>query len=204
MIARSPILEAGAAGANEELEANGPFVDSCVTDRTAAWDKIAILFQTHESWTHAKPARRTRNGRLGYFNVFNHYLGPNNVDHMASKAERRLRDVSYHGEKRNWNFEKHVTVHKEQHFILQNLEEHGYNGIDDRSKVRYLIDGIKTSKLDTIKATILSSAVFRTDFDGCVTLYKDFIKQSDGHLELKVAAVETGGKSKEGSDMRAV
>ena len=45
---------------------------------------------------------------------------------MASKAERRLRDVNYHGEKRNWTFEKYVTVHKEQHHVLTNLEQHGY------------------------------------------------------------------------------
>lgn len=192
MIARAPILEAGAAGTLDDLEKNGPFVDTYMTDRTTAWDKLAVLFQNHASWTYAKPARRTRNGRLGFYGVFNHYLGPNNVDHMASKAERRLRDTAYHGEKRHWNFEKYVTVHKEQHHILHSLEEHGYKGIDDRSKVRYLNDGIKTTKLDTIKATILSSAEYRADFDGCVTLYKDFIKQSDGALELKVAALKTG------------
>ena len=118
---------------------------------------------------------------------------------MASKAERRLRDVNYHGEKRNWTFEKYVTVHKEQHHVLTNLEQHGYKGIDDRSKVRFLIDGIKTTRLDTVKATILSSDEYRADFDKCVTLYKDFIKQSDGQLELKIAAVHSGGEKWDGN-----
>ena len=49
-----------------------------------------------------------------------------------------------------------MTAHKEQHEILHSLEEHGYNGIDARSKVQYLYDGIENTKLDTIKATILS------------------------------------------------
>ena len=71
-----------------------------MTVRTAAWDKIAILFQNHEAWTYAKPVRLYRNGRLGYFGIYNHYLGPNNIDHMESKSERRLCDVSYHGEKK--------------------------------------------------------------------------------------------------------
>jgi hypothetical protein len=199
MIARAPILVPGTAGIIADLEVNGPFTESFMTDRTTAWDKIAVLFQNHEAWTYAKPARRTRNGRAGFFGVYNHFLGPNNVDHMASKAERRLRDVNYHGEKRNWTFEKYVTVHKEQHHVLTNLEQHGYKGIDDRSKVRFLIDGIKTTRLDTVKATILSSDEYRADFDKCVTLYKDFIKQSDGQLELKIAAVHFGGEKSDGS-----
>ena len=81
-------------------------------------------------------------------------------------------------------------VHKEQHHVLISLEEHGYKGIDERSKVRHLIEGIKSAKLDTIKATILSSSEYRNSFDGCVTLYKDFIKQSEGQLDMNVSLVK--------------
>jgi len=117
---------------------------------------------------------------------------------MASRAERKLRDSTYHGERRNWNFEKYVTTHKEQHHVLLSLETHGYQGVDERSKVRYLNDGIKTSRLDTVKATILSSSEYRSNFDICVTLYKDFIEQSDGQLDMKISAVRTGNhKSKQ-------
>ena len=77
------------AGAVAMFEQEGPFVDSCITDRGIAWDKLH------------------RNGRLGFFSVFNHYLGPNNVDHMATQAK--------------WNFEKYVMVHKEQHLIFTAL-----------------------------------------------------------------------------------
>ena len=199
MIARAPILEPTAAGVVAELEANGPFVDSYMTDRTMAWDKIANIFQAHQAWTYAKSARRSRNARKGYFGIYNHYLGPNNVDHMASKAERCLQATCYRGETKGWNFEKYVTLHKEQHHILEGLERHGYKGIDDRSKVRYLNDGIKTTKLDTIKAAILASTNRRSDFDGCVTLYKDFITQSGDHPDLKIAGLSTDdGSNKDG------
>ncbi len=66
--------------------------------------------------------------------------------------------------------EKYVTAHKEQHTILHNLEAHGYKGIDDWSKVRYVQDGIKIDKLDSVKTTILSSAKYCQSFDKCVTL----------------------------------
>eukprot|EP00804_Cyclotella_cryptica_P015125 CCRYP_000688-RA/>CCRYP_000688-RA protein AED:0.22 eAED:0.24 QI:0/0/0/0.8/1/1/5/0/1053 len=119
MIARAPILVPGTAGVIADLEVNGPFTESFMTDRTTAWDKIAVLFQNHEAWTYAKPARRTRNGRAGFFGVYNHFLGPNNVDHMASKAERRLRDVNYHGEKRNWTFENTRVMHMKLSLLFQ-------------------------------------------------------------------------------------
>ena len=61
-----------------------------------------------------------------------------------------------------------------------------------------MINGIKTTRLDTVKATILISNEYRADFVKCVTLYKDFIKQSDGQLELKVAAVHSGGEKLDG------
>ena len=110
-------------GATDELQLRDPFSDSFVTDMDVTWEKIPTFFQEHESWTYLKPVRKIRNGRMAFRAVYDHYLGPNNVDHIANITERWLSDVSYFGE-------KFVTVHKEQHYILISLEEHGYRGID--------------------------------------------------------------------------
>ena len=109
---------------------------------------------------------------------------------MANIAERQLRDVSYFGEKPNWTFKKVVTVHKEQYHVLISLEKHAYKGIDERSKVRHLIDGVKTAKLDTIKATILYISEYRISFENRVMFYEDFIKQSKGQLDMNVSSVK--------------
>ena len=109
---------------------------------------------------------------------------------MANIAERQLRDVSYFGEKRSWTFKKVVTVHKEQYHVLISLEKHAYKGIDERSKVRHLIDGAKTAKLDTIKATILCISEYSNSFENRVMLYEDFIKQSKGQLDMNVSSVK--------------
>ena len=109
--------------------------------------------------------------------MYNHYLGPNNVDNMAPMAERKLETTAYQGEKKRWDFERYVRQHVDQHSVLQGLTEHGYSGIDARSKVRHLIAGIKTDKLDSVKAQILGSPALRVDFDACMTVYKDFITQ---------------------------
>jgi heptaprenylglyceryl phosphate synthase len=92
------------------------------------------------SWTYVKPAQRTRDSRMAYSGLYQHYLGPNNVDNMATMAEDKLKMTVYNGEQSHWDFEKYVNVHKQQHSTMEGLVEHGYTGIDPRSKVRYLLD----------------------------------------------------------------
>ena len=123
---------------------------------------------------------------------------------MSSRAEAKLKDTSYSGEKRRWNFEKYVKTHVDQHAILTGLVEHGYSGINDWSKVRHLMAGIKTKVLDPVKTQIMASAALRNDFDACVNLYKDFIEQSDdlGVRDANISSVQSdrnGATGKSGS-----
>jgi dihydroorotate dehydrogenase len=113
---------------------------------------------------------------------------------MASAAERRLISTTYSGEKRRWNFEKFVKVHVDQHTIIEGLVEHGHSGIDERSKVRHLMDAIRTDKLDSVKATILSNPALKSQFQQVVTLYKDFIEGQAtmaGPATLNISAAHT-------------
>ena len=45
-------------------------------------------------------------------------------------------------------------MNKDAHTTLEDLTADQYPGIDSQSKVQHIIDGIKTSSLDTVKATI--------------------------------------------------
>jgi hypothetical protein len=104
-----------------------------------------------------------------------HYLGPNNVNHMAAAAEKDLDGHRYNGESRNYLLERHILTHLKAHAILEDLKEISYHGINERSKVRKFVDSIKTKLLDTIKGQIMASADLRTDFDKCTTLFKVFL-----------------------------
>ena len=42
----------------------------------------------------------------------------------------------------------------------------------------YISEGMKTTSLDLVKTCIMSDEILHQDFDGCATLYKDFVKQS--------------------------
>jgi hypothetical protein len=72
---------------------------------------------------------------MAYYAVFNHYLGPDNVDNQAAMAKKTLNTLIYNGEGRRWTFEKYVTAMKKQHQIIKNLTQYGYAGINERTKV---------------------------------------------------------------------
>ncbi|KAI2510107.1 hypothetical protein MHU86_4274 [Fragilaria crotonensis] len=170
-----------------------------LVNREKVWDIISKITREHSCWTYVKPAQRTRDGRMAFQGLYQHFLGPNNVDNMATLAEDKLKNTVYNGEQRRWDFEKYVNVHKQQHSIMEGLVEHGYTGIDPRSKVRYLLDGIKTDKFDAVKTRIMSDEQLRSNFDGCVTLYQDYIRQttkSKVNSTVNISEVKVGGKRK--------
>ena len=82
-----------------------------------------------------------------------------------------------------------------QHEILNGLTKYGYSGIDDGSKVRYLLGGIKTKDLDPVKVQIMASPGLRQDYEGCVNLYQDYIAQyAPSQREYNVSQVSSSKK----------
>ena len=81
-----------------------------------------------------------------------------------------IQNTVYHGEQKNNTFERYVTIHKEKHKVLVNLEENGSKIINERSNVWYIIAGINYGALKSVKNAILASATYSQDFDACVTL----------------------------------
>ena len=82
-------------------------------------------------------------------------------------------------------------IQKDQHTILVNLEEHGYKGINEYSKVCYLIAGIKSVALNSIKAKILASAQYCQYYDVIVIIYIDYIKKAhDTNSKFNISAGE--------------
>ena len=96
---------------------------------------------------------------------------------MAAGAEKKISQCTYTKENRNWTFKKYANLFKQQHNILESLKEQGYIGIDEQSNVRYLIEGINTTYLDSVKIRNISDESLCQDFDGCVTLYNNFVKK---------------------------
>ena len=66
-------------------------------------------------------------------------------------------------------------MHKNVHIMLENLTASQYPGLDAWSKVKNLVDRIKTSALDSVRVTIWENTTIRMYFKGTVDLFKTFI-----------------------------
>jgi hypothetical protein len=140
------------------------------------WDIIlAITRDQGDVWTYAKAGKATKDGRLAYLTVRRHYLGANFQETQKAFHESRMRSTQYHGEKRKMDFKKYSTTIFDSIQALNAMRADGYAGVDDRSAVRCLLDGIKDDSLDATKNTIFASQTLRGDFDQCVALFQDFI-----------------------------
>jgi hypothetical protein len=148
-----------------------------VYDRRKAWEIISNICGKHSCFVYIKSSLSIRNGRDAYMLLFDHFLGPNNVGNMASYAETKLTSTLYNGEKKRFTWETYVRIHTEQHSVLNGLEDYGYAGIDDSSKFRHLLKGIKTTELDVFKAQVMASPSLCDYFAAPVELYSTFIKQ---------------------------
>ena len=207
VVARHRIIDqASATRTLAQHEKSGPFTEEFLSDRKRVWDLLSSFMDSTDAVTVIKPHKIKCDGRGAFLAIWNHYLGQNNVDHMANEAEKTLSSFRYHAEGRTFNFEKLVLMHLKAHIILEGLVEYGYIGIDERSKVRHLMDSIKTKALDAAKAQIMANADLRTDFNACVTLFKDFIAQerSANGAERQVSAVDSAGGGKKNPDDRYV
>ena len=177
MIACGSILS-GPEALGSDPEAFGPFTNSFITYRALIWEKMVAISQGLDAWTYLKPAKKHHNGIMGYKLIYNHYLGPSNIYRMAAGADKNIDQYTYTGKKRNWTLKKYSILNKEQHNTLNILKNCGYTGIYQQSKFRYLSEGINATGINSVKTRIVSDENLRQDFDGCVTLYKVFVKQS--------------------------
>ncbi len=203
MIARAPILTATAHASTldlEELEATGPFVQSFLADRLTAYNLLLPVFQNHSSLTYFKGKKSSsKNCRKSFRAVWDHYLGEQMVDHLASKWENDLKGLKYLGEGRNGNFDQFCTASKDLHQKLENLKQYGYQGLDERTKVRYFVQGLVHATMENCKLHIQGKPECRQNYDKAVAVCRDFIQSdlSSGKKSLNISAVGTGS----GGDM---
>ena len=71
-----------------------------ITDRQRVWELISEIARHHECWMHVKAAQRTRDSRLAFRWLWDHYLGPNNIYNLENASELRLESISYSGERK--------------------------------------------------------------------------------------------------------
>jgi hypothetical protein len=160
-----------------EMVARSPHSGSAYQlDNRKVWEIMKNICGSNPCYIYIKGVANAKDGREAFCLLLDYYLGANNVGNLATAAEKRLQSTQYSGDKRSFDFEKYVRFHTERHYVLNGLMEHGYSGIDKRSKARLLLAGITTSNYDNVKSQIFASPALKTSFEKSIELYKDFIK----------------------------
>ena len=72
-------------------------------------------------------------------------------------AEAELNGLHYEGNTKGFGWEQFVAHHMKCHNILKGIQEYGYHGMDEGTKVQILKKGIKAPFLEAPMAVINSS-----------------------------------------------
>ena len=119
-------------------------------------------------------SRLTADGRAAWDALMTNYLGPQHVGNQATIFEAKITGSRYDGESARFTFDNFVNIHKTAHTRLEGLTDHGYGGMDEGTKIRHFLKGIKTDKLKTVVELVRGNPEFDT-FDAVARRIKDTI-----------------------------
>ena len=105
-----------------------------------------------------------------FFDIHKQFLGPDHVARRAADAEGKLQNFHYNGERKIWDWEKYVALHKERHTIMESLTDYGYSEMDNGTKVHNFLQGIKSIELEAVVNVVCTQPEkYGTDFDAVVS-----------------------------------
>ena len=147
------------------------------SDNAEVWEFLWLRFKNGKYQAYIKPFLNKRDGRAAFTTLHHQLLGEQAIGNYAAAAELKLQTLNLNGTKtKNWNFERYLVEHKEQHMILEKLKDYGHAGISELSKVSYFKRGITDPALEHVKGS-LACQKGTTTFDDVVTAYRTY-KQS--------------------------
>jgi len=132
---------------------------------------------------------RMTNGRNAWETLMQTYLGPQHTQNQATIWEAKLQNSTYTGESARFTYDAYWEIHKQAHQRLDGLTDQGYHGMDEGTKIRYFLAGIKTDKLKSVKELVHGNASFNT-FDLVARRIKDSVTLLKPTSERKVSDVQ--------------
>ena len=151
MIARAPIIEGQwNLKMNEESLVRVYLDYRCdfKINNTLVYQIFSKLFTDMGSYVYVKQRKSMQDGQAVLFHIHKHFFNPDHVVRQAADAERKLQTSHYDGERKWWDWDKYVTLHKEQHVIMESLTDYCYSRIDNGTKVCHFLQGIMSTKLE--------------------------------------------------------
>ncbi len=108
----------------------------------------------------------------------------------------KLQSFRYEGDRKNFNFDKYVNLHVEQHNQHSDLQEYGAAPFAENLKTLWFQEGIREPSLNAVKASINANRANFTDFDSvkdaCVEFKRTDNPTNDPRTQ-QVASVARSG-----------
>jgi hypothetical protein len=143
-----------------------------------------------------KKFSKTKNGRQVYQTLHTLLLGGQCVVSTGSTIVTKLQSFRYEGDRKNFNFDKYVNLHVEQHNHHADLQKYGVAPLAKNLKTLWFQDGIRDPSLNAVKVSINANRANFTDFDSVKDAYVEF-KCTDNPTNdprtRQVASVARGG-----------
>ncbi len=140
---------------------------------------------------------KTKNGRQVYQTLHTLLLGGQYVMLTGSTIVTKLQSFRYDGDRKNFNFDKYVNLHVEQHNQHADLQEYKVAPLAENLKTLWFQDGIRDPSLNAVKASINANRANFTDFDSVKDAYVEFKRTENPTNDPKtqqVASVAHGGR----------
>ncbi len=90
-----------------------------------------------------KKFSKTKNGRQVYRTLHTLLLGGQHVVSAGSTIVTKLQSFKYEGYRKNFNFDKYVSLHVKHHNQHADLQEYGVGPLAENLKTLWFQDGIK-------------------------------------------------------------
>ena len=163
---------------------------------------LSKMFTDMDAFVYVKQRKAMQNGHVVFFDIHEHFLGPDHVARQAACAEGKLQNSHCNGGRNTWDWDKYVALHKEQHAIMESLADYGYSGMDNGTKVHHFLQGIKSPELKVaVNVVYFQTEKYGTDCDatmsylgrmvakkGLILQYVGIAKTQSQQVRPKVAA----------------
>ncbi len=154
----------------ETLESDGPFEPSFLANMVMIYNVLHACWGKPSWWSHVKKFSKTKNGQHVYRTLHTILLGGQRVVSTGSAIVTKLQSFRYEGDRKNFNFDKYMNLHIEQHNQHADLQEYGVAPLVKNLKTLWFQEGIRNPSLNAVKASINANRANFTDFDSVNSL----------------------------------
>ncbi len=142
-----------------------------------------------------KKFSKTKNERQVYRILHTLLFGGQFVVSTGNAIVTKLQSFRYEGDRKNFNFDKYVNLHIEQHNQHADLQEYRVAPLAKNLKTLWFQDGIRDPSLNAVKVSINANRANFTDFDSVMDADVEFKRADNPTNDPKTQQVASVARS---------